>query len=434
MSPRSSFLNSTITENLSDLRFTADGRPWQELPNRAPSPLTQWLVRDRAVGSEAGISEQRDADIVAATSPLLADLPQPAINAMFSETFLDVSEIATAKDICAMLGLTTQRSQEAFETISRVLLPLPAKQRVRILAKLRRSYAQDRLATAKVNLRQAEDNLTVKQRNLTALQELKAANTDPKLTRIEGTLFHKLASDYRAGEIIIPWAHDEVLWLAEFRNVLDDPSGHMGVFVVEHDWARAFEKSDLVDAEFRLPMLACNFEIGINGRRIILSILANDDGTPHNLLAFIQTSVGWVIAYAAEWHDGGWTSSEVFRKHVDKTPAFLQVATDQIRAICIMLGSKVATKEIVRAPAKLNAKRAAAGKLPVWDYHVVRLAPRPRVLPPEDGMRADDEKRRSPRLHWRRGHHRQYPNYRIWMEWQLVGNPDLGFIDKHYRV
>jgi hypothetical protein len=44
------------------------------------------------------------------------------------------------------------------------------------------------------------------------------------------------------------------------------------------------------------------------------------------------------------------------------------------------------------------------------------------------------EKRHSPRLHFRRGHHRHYENYKLWIKWQLVGNPDIGFIDKDYKL
>jgi hypothetical protein len=40
----------------------------------------------------------------------------------------------------------------------------------------------------------------------------------------------------------------------------------------------------------------------------------------------------------------------------------------------------------------------------------------------------------SPRLHFRRGHYRHYPNHKLWIRWCLVGNPDLGFIDADYRL
>ena len=41
---------------------------------------------------------------------------------------------------------------------------------------------------------------------------------------------------------------------------------------------------------------------------------------------------------------------------------------------------------------------------------------------------------RSPRLHFRRGHWRHYEDHKTWIRWQMVGNPDLGFVEKQYRL
>jgi hypothetical protein len=41
---------------------------------------------------------------------------------------------------------------------------------------------------------------------------------------------------------------------------------------------------------------------------------------------------------------------------------------------------------------------------------------------------------RSPRLHFRRRHWRHFVNHKTWIKWTLVGDPDLGFIDKDYRL
>jgi hypothetical protein len=38
------------------------------------------------------------------------------------------------------------------------------------------------------------------------------------------------------------------------------------------------------------------------------------------------------------------------------------------------------------------------------------------------------------RLHLRRGHWRHFATYRTWIKWMMVGNPDLGFVDKEYRA
>jgi hypothetical protein len=33
-----------------------------------------------------------------------------------------------------------------------------------------------------------------------------------------------------------------------------------------------------------------------------------------------------------------------------------------------------------------------------------------------------------------RGHWRHYERHKTWIKWTLVGDPDLGFVDKHYRL
>jgi hypothetical protein len=104
-----------------------------------------------------------------------------------------------------------------------------------------------------------------------------------------------------------------------------------------------------------------------------------------------------------------------------------------IKAACISLEAKVAEIEVVRAPHKLNAARERRGKLPISDYHIINLARRQQVepLPLEHKLEAHP---RSPRLHFRRGHWRHFVNHKTWINWTLVGDPDLGFIDKHYRL
>jgi hypothetical protein len=87
----------------------------------------------------------------------------------------------------------------------------------------------------------------------------------------------------------------------------------------------------------------------------------------------------------------------------------------------------------VRIPSKLNAARERRGKSPLPDYHIINLANRKRYAPVPEDLRAGD-KRNSPRLHFRRSHVRHYANYTVRIKWCLVGNPDIGFIDKDYRL
>lgn len=109
---------------------------------------------------------------------------------------------------------------------------------------------------------------------------------------------------------------------------------------------------------------------------------------------------------------------------------FMRFLWDQVRAICIALDAEVATHSVIRAPHKLNEKRSRDGKPPVSDYHVVDLARRHRVANPSGAVGGVGKKR----LHFRRGHWRHYETTKTWVRWCLVGNPDLGFIQKSYSL
>jgi hypothetical protein len=117
----------------------------------------------------------------------------------------------------------------------------------------------------------------------------------------------------------------------------------------------------------------------------------------------------------------------------------------EIRAVCIMLDAKVAVAEPrSHAGEGLNKKRLREGKTPLKDYHIVTLAKRLRA----DYERGDPTGIKK-RLHWRRGHWRHFTTpggkemyidaegitrSRTWINWQLVGNESLGFVEKHYRL
>jgi hypothetical protein len=101
-----------------------------------------------------------------------------------------------------------------------------------------------------------------------------------------------------------------------------------------------------------------------------------------------------------------------------------------VRAARIALEATVAEVDIVRAPYKLNAARERRGKPPLPDYDIINLANRKRYVPVPEDLH---DKRHSPRLHFR-SHIRHYANYTVKIIWCLVGDPDLEFIDKDYKL
>lgn len=186
-----------------------------------------------------------------------------------------------------------------------------------------------------------------------------------------------------------------------------------GTFMIQHDWAGALGAEAMqVGNDFRTPYDRCGFEMRVNGRNLF-TYVGISDTLPMAAMPFVEVNGYWI------GFDGD---------TVERYP-LLQKTWDQIRAACVALDAEVATHEVVRAPHLLNKKRERAGKLPILDHHVISLARRHRVEP-LGGEPTGNRKR----LHFRRGHWRHYEQSKTWINWMLVGNPDLGFIDKEYRL
>lgn len=184
-------------------------------------------------------------------------------------------------------------------------------------------------------------------------------------------------------------------------------------FVVKHDWARAFEEADGLEDGIHLPYDICAFEFRIRGKSIIAVAGEHPDGGV-KFASFIH-------AMGDYWYSIGTD---------DQEEPVIRFIWNQIRAISIALDAEVATHEVVRASVALNEKRRRIGKTPLADFHVIDLSRRHRIANPISGS----ETGRKVRLHFRRGHWRHYDDHRTWIKWMLVGNPDLGFIRKHYAL
>lgn len=187
-------------------------------------------------------------------------------------------------------------------------------------------------------------------------------------------------------------------------------------FLVQKDWAAAIGTgSEIEGAQFRLPYDQCCFEFRISKRSVL--VLARQEGEEILLTQFIQIRGHWANLQESRIGGNG------------KTSSVLQLTTKQIRAACIALDAEVVVSEVVRASSSENRGRLKQGLPPRLSHRVLSLARRNRV-PALDGAGTH----RSPRLHFRRGHWRHFPNHKTWIKWQLIGNPDLGFIDKQYRL
>lgn len=183
-------------------------------------------------------------------------------------------------------------------------------------------------------------------------------------------------------------------------------------FVVQHDWASAFENAaDFEDGEWKLPYEKCAFEFRALGKTIIILGLQPENGEMV-AVPFAECGSFWVSTFEKAKDDFFW-----------------KLMWKQVRAISIALDAEAATHSVIHAPYSLNKKREATGKIPLFDYHIVNLSRRKRAE-----SASHNETHRGPRLHFRRGHWRHFSQHKTWIRWMLVGNPELGFIDKEYRI
>lgn len=194
------------------------------------------------------------------------------------------------------------------------------------------------------------------------------------------------------------------------------------ILTVEHDWARAFSSAELKNENVRLPYDVCAFEFRFSGRPVI--VLATQFESE---VVFTPAMLGletWCIpdyvvpisGYSFDYaHDGMLTLFEAI--------------SAQIIAICVALDAQVARSTLVREPytAENRGSNAFHATRP---YHTISLANRP--LRPLEA--AGGHSGRRVRLHFRRGHWRHFDDHKTWINWMLVGDPDLGFVEKHYRL
>lgn len=183
------------------------------------------------------------------------------------------------------------------------------------------------------------------------------------------------------------------------------------IFLVQHDWAAVLGSAVDDSENIKLPFDVCVFEFMLSGKSLVVFAVQKEDIGPL-IVPFLQTPAGWLCG----------------DRYTNQVEGPVSIAWRQIIAICIALDAEVATSEVIRAPISLNKKRERKGKPPLKDYHIVDLSRRHRVEGPSVGTH------KSPRLHFRRGHWRHMGDYKTWIKWTLVGDPNLGFIEKEYRI
>lgn len=333
----------------------------------------------------------------------------------------------------------TTVAEEAAKKIKGILERESPKNAKRVLEKIRRSSEASNLdelfpgalpetkdvakeAFRIINVEQEMAEVELALSIITELQCWNEVNGGAVMQKPHSSRAHALTEAIRGGRAIKMRVDASGIARAWLIQAASENIGE--VFVVEHDWAAAFKGAhdfDDVQNKIRLPYPVMCFEFALSGKRIcVLAASSHDEGFDVLLAPVVElrTSV-----------PGAWLMLEPCPLW-DPILNWLQL---QVRAICIALEAEVAETDVIRAPYRLNRARERRGKLPAYDHHIIKLAHRSRAasLPPQDGEREPGTKKR---LHFRRGHFRHYENHKVWIKWMLVGDPDLGFIDKQYRM
>lgn len=238
----------------------------------------------------------------------------------------------------------------------------------------------------------------------------------------ECSRLHKLADAIRVGNVIDVELDQEAPDKFAIRS-LDEGMGNPAVlagaevFVVRHDWAAVvhLEESDY-DAPMPLPAPLTCFEFKVSNR-VVLFCGRRDE---HD-----EGKVNWCLL--AEARNDTWVC--MLNGAIEAVWKFCHA---QARAIVVALDAQVVEHQVVRQPEALNRKRVKSGKAPLYDFHVLDISRRrPKAAPSGDPSEPTGVRRR---LHFCRGHWRHYEARRVWIRWCLKGDPDLGFVDKEYRL
>jgi len=260
------------------------------------------------------------------------------------------------------------------------------------------------------------------------------------LQRPTGTHFHRIREDFAKGRVL--WPSDG------YKNMRSDGNDTLAImqvqhqtFLIEHNWAAALG-ADSVGGEVKLPYDVCFFEFLINGRVVGVSVSDIDSRRHAIILVKDADRDWWIIVWAFDiqddWstkpiHIDVWNAGVVSEEVFGLVENLANVLSKNIMAVSAMLDAEVVETQVTRAPHKLNHAREKRGKLPIADFRTVTLSRRHRAAPlPRAGSPDEDYTRK--RLHFRRGHWRHYGEYKTWIKWMLVGDPELGFVDKMYKL
>lgn len=246
-----------------------------------------------------------------------------------------------------------------------------------------------------------------------------SAESGLKIERPDGPSFRKLRKAVAEGRTA--YLGKDPLATAPALDFEKEVFRHAEILVIEHDWAAAFNGANIESATIRLPYDVCAFEFKFASRPVIAFAIQVDTD-----IVFCPA-----ICFGDLWMVTDFVLPLDFDANDERTAyviELLDAVSEQIKAACIALDAEVAEASAVR---EVHSGSGKGISQPLKAHHVISLArrtSRPAALSSGDGSG------RRKRLHFRRGHWRHYEDHKTWIRWMLVGDPDLGFVDKEYRL
>lgn len=246
-----------------------------------------------------------------------------------------------------------------------------------------------------------------------------SAESGLKIERPDGPSFRKLRKAVAEGRTA--YLGKDPLAVAPAMDFEKEVFRHAEILVIEHDWASAFNGANIENATIRLPYDVCAFEFKFAGRAVIAFAIQVDADIvfcPAVCCGDLWVMTDFVLPLDFDGCDA----------RTDGMIELLAALAEQIKAACIALDAEVAESSAVR---EAHSGSGSGSLQPLKAHHVVSLANR-RARPA--ALSSGDGSGRRRRLHFRRGHWRHFEAHKTWIKWMLVGDPDLGFVEKEYRL
>lgn len=226
------------------------------------------------------------------------------------------------------------------------------------------------------------------------------------------------------GTLLVPIVWDDALGNYIANSVMEEAERAMCFYVGEPE--NCCEINPIVGTS-ETPSDVCWYEFGFKadgGDRVIVGLLTVHEKGKYRHVALRRMRGDWEIAHVVIEKDGG--------NFLISPQSEEDVAINFIKLRNVIVSSMRCTnvhREESKPDARLQKRREKDGKKPLFSYWTLRLSGE------SSGDGSGIGSHGSPRLHFRRGHIREYKaGFYTWVQACLVGNGDLGYVHKDYDV